>query len=45
VANEFSLAAASHGNIQRSMSAYEISNGNRTVNVEYVVEEVGDRQY
>jgi hypothetical protein len=44
VANEFLLEAASCGNFQQSVSAYETSNGNGTTNMEYVIVEVGDRQ-
>jgi hypothetical protein len=45
VANELPLAAANRGNFRQNVSAYEASNGNGATNVEYVIEDVGDRQY
>jgi hypothetical protein len=45
VANEFPLAAVNRGNFQRNVSAFEAGGGNGTTNVDYVIEDVGDRQY
>jgi hypothetical protein len=45
VANEFPLAAASCGNIQQGVAAYETSNQEANTNMEYTIKEVGDRQY
>jgi hypothetical protein len=45
VANKFPLAAVNRGNIQQNVSAYEADSGNGTMNTDYVIEDVGDRQY